>query len=423
MSTFGRRFVFGSLVGTTMIALLAIIAFTFSEQGYSVAEIIFIACFAITLPWTTIGFWNAVIGFVLMRVSKNPACHVYPDLCEVESTEDITSSTALAMCIRNEDAEQVNRNLNAMMARLVASGYADKFHVYILSDSSFDHVIKQEERLFAKLKQDWSGKLNVTYRRRTENTGFKAGNIREFCDRWGHKHDFMLTLDADSAMSASTILRLIRVMQKNEKLGILQSLVVGLPSDSAFARVFQFGMRMGMRSFTLGSAWWQADCGPYWGHNALIRLKPFIEDCHLPILPGKGPLSGWILSHDQVEAAFMRRAGYECRVLAEESGSFEENPPHILEFIRRDLRWCHGNMQYFKLLREPGLLMTSRIQLLLAILMFIGSPAWMLLVTVGTASFVFPEYVSFALKPVGSAYLLFGIVMTMVFAPKIASLA
>ena len=103
----------------------------------------------------------------------------------------------------------------------------------------------------------------MTYRLRTDNWGFKAGNISEFCDQWGAQHDFMLTLDADSVMSASSVLRMVRVMQNDDKLGILQSLVVGLPSDSAFTRVFQFGMRMGMKSFTLGSAWWQADCGPY----------------------------------------------------------------------------------------------------------------------------------------------------------------
>ncbi|MDJ0930066.1 hypothetical protein [Breoghania sp.] len=134
-------------------------------------------------------------------------------------------------------------------------------------------------------------------------------------------------LDADSYMDASAILRLVRLMQSNERLGIAQSFVVGLLTMSAFARVFQFGMHLGMRSYTLGSAWRQGDCEPYWGHNALIRLKPFIEDCHLPELDGRGPLSGPVLSHDQVEAVLMRRAGYEVRVIPEEGGSFEQNPP------------------------------------------------------------------------------------------------
>ncbi len=417
-----RRQIFASLVISTIVGLLAMMAYSLSLGGIVLAEWVLLVCFAITLPWTAIGFWNAVIGFILLRTKKNAAEHVFPASAEIKGDEPITSSTAIAMCIRNEDANQVNRNLNAMIARLVASGDGDKFHVYVLSDSYFPEVIDDEEAIFAKLKRDWAGKVDVTYRRREDNPGYKAGNIRDFCERWGHNHDFMLTLDADSVMSGSSILRMVRIMQKNEKLGILQSLVVGLPSDSAFTRVFQFGMRMGMKSYTLGSAWWQADCGPYWGHNALIRIAPFTEHCHLPKIEGKGPLSGWILSHDQVEAVYMRRAGYECRVLAEEMGSYEENPPHILEFIRRDLRWCHGNMQYFNLLREPGLLPTSRIQLVLAILMFIGSPAWMLFVLVGTSAFIYPE-VGVKMQGIGPGYTLFAIIMTMIFAPKIASIA
>lgn len=417
-----RRFTFATLVVVTIASLLGMMTYSLSLGGIVLAEWILLACFAITLPWTAIGFWNAVIGFILLRTTKNAAKHVFPASGEITGEEEITSSTAIAMCIRNEDVEQVNRNLNAMIARLVASGEGEKFHVYVLSDSYEIDVIADEETTFSQLKRDWLGKVDVTYRRREDNPGFKAGNIEDFCKRWGHQHDFMLTLDADSVMSASSILRMVRIMQKTENLGILQSLVVGLPSESAFTRVFQFGMRMGMKSYTIGSAWWQADCGPYWGHNALIRVKPFMEHCELPRLEGDGPLSGWILSHDQVEAVYMRRAGYECRVLAEETGSYEENPPHILEFIRRDLRWCHGNMQYFKLLNEPGLLATSRVQLVLAIMMFISSPAWMLFIIVGTAAFIYPQ-VGVQMQGIGPGYTLFAIIMLMIFAPKIASIA
>ncbi|MEP2943527.1 MAG: glucans biosynthesis glucosyltransferase MdoH [Hyphomicrobiales bacterium] len=422
MTPTARRITFGTLVFFTIAGLLALMAWALSPAEIVPFEWLLLMCFAITLPWTAIGFWNAVIGFGLMRFTKNPAASVFPDSQKIKDNDPITKSTAVAMCIRNEDVGQVNRNLTAMIARLVASGSANNFHVYILSDSSEDDVIAEEQVVFEKLRRDWAEKIGVTYRLRTDNKGFKAGNIRDFCDTWGVNHDFMLTLDADSVMSASSILRLVRVMQANDKLGILQSLVVGLPSDSAFTRVFQFGMRMGMKSYTLGSAWWQGDCGPYWGHNALIRLEPFMEHCHLPILPGKGPLSGYILSHDQVEAVYMRRAGYECRVLAEEGGSYEENPPHILEFIRRDLRWCHGNMQYLKLLSEPDLKPTSRVQLVLAILMFTSAPAWMTFVSVATWSIIFSD-MTFSGFQMGPGYILFLIVMTMIFAPKLVSIA
>jgi len=420
MSVHLRRVTFASLVIPTIVVLAGLMIYSTSHSGISLAEWVLIGCFLITLPWTVIGFWNAAIGFMLLRSKTNPAKHVFPDLDKATGQEEITASTAVAMCIRNEDVDQVTRNLNAMIARLVASGNAERFHFYVLSDSSFEDVIEAEAVAFGQLEKDWVDQMAITYRLRETNPGFKAGNIRDFCERWGDQHDYMLTLDADSVMSASAILRMVRLMQGNEKLGILQSLVVGLPSDSSFTRVFQFGMRLGMKSYTIGSAWWQADCGPYWGHNALIRLQPFIEHCHLPKLPGDGPLSGWILSHDQVEAVYMRRAGYECRVLAEEGGSYEENPPHILEFIRRDLRWCHGNMQYFKLLREEGLHLTSRIQLVLAILMFIGAPAWMLFVLVATLGFVIPQ-VDIHVHAIGPGYTLFATIMLMIFAPKIAS--
>jgi membrane glycosyltransferase len=179
-------------------------------------------------------------------------------------------------------------------------------------------------------------------------------------------------------------------------------------------------MRLGMRSYTLGSAWWQADCGPYWGHNALIRLQPFIEHCDLPVLPGDGPLGGHILSHDQVEAVLMRRAGYEVRVLPEEGGSWEENPPTLVEHMRRDLRWCHGNMQYWRLLAMPGLEPVSRLQLVLAILMYLGSAAWIAFMaltalraglTENAGKFVHAE----------AGMVLLASILVMVFAPKIAT--
>ena len=238
----------------------------------------------------------------------------------------------------------------------------------------------------------WRGRLAVTYRRRDINTGYKAGNIRDFCERWGAQHEFAVTLDADSFMTADAVLRLIRIMQADQKLGILQGLVVGLPSTSAPSRAsFNSACGSGCVSYTIGSAWWQGDCGPYWGHNAAIRLKPFIAHCALPVVSKNGSDDRHILSHDQIEAALMRAAGYDVRVLPEEDLGWEENPPTLIEFIRRDLRWCQGNMQYWQFLVMPGLKWVSRYQLALAILMFIGSPAWIGMLVVATLSLAFVE--------------------------------
>jgi membrane glycosyltransferase len=209
-------------------------------------------------------------------------------------------------------------------------------------------------------------------------------------------------------------------MQLDPRLGILQSLVIGMPSASAFARIFQFGMRLSMRSYTIGSAWWQGDCGPYWGHNAIVRIAPFMAHCHLPVLSEGALVKGHVLSHDQIEAVLMRRAGYAVRVLAEEGASFEQNPPTLVEFMRRDLRWCQGNMQYWHFLRMPDLRPVSRYQLAFAILMFIGSPAWIGMLLIGSVAVAAaPTPADFMRWDAGIALLL--LVLAMWFAPNIAT--
>jgi membrane glycosyltransferase len=175
-----------------------------------------------------------------------------------------------------------------------------------------------------------------------------------------------------------------------------------------------------MRSYTIGSAWWQGDCGPYWGHNAIVRIAPFVTHCQLPVLAEGALVKGPVLSHDQIEAVLMRRAGYGVRVLAGEGSSFEQNPPTLLEFIRRDLRWCQGNMQYWHFLRMPGLPFLSRYQLAFAILMFLGSPAWMGLLLIGSAAVALsPTPADFMRWDAGMAVLV--LVLTMWFAPNIAT--
>ncbi len=196
----------------------------------------------------------------------------------------------------------------------------------------------------------------------------------EFLDRHADGFEFMLTLDADSEMSAPAVLRLLGAIQADPGLAIVQHLTVGLPASSAFPRLFQFGMRAGMRVWATGQAWWQGDEGPYWGHNAIIRIAPFRAHCRLPNLPDGRP----ILSHDQIEAAVLRGAGWGVRVLPEEDGSREANPPALPEFLRRELRWLAGNMQYWHLLRLPGLRPMGRWQLVQAILLFAGTPLYLL---------------------------------------------
>ena len=415
LSLRGRRIGFATLVLSSSAALLVLMTVTLFTAAPDAIGVAMLLLFALTLPWTTIGFWNAVIGFSLMIFARDPVALVAPHRRHACGDAKVASKTALLICIRNENTARLSRNLTWMMDGLVATGEARWFHLYMLSDSNQPEVAATEERVACAMAQRFGTALQVTYRRREQSTGFKAGNIRDFCEQWGRRHQFAIVLDADSVMAPEAMLRLVRIMQAEPRIGILQTLVTGLPSASAFARIFQFGMRLGMRSYTLGAASWQGDCGPYWGHNAILRLAPFIEHCHLPVLPGEPPLGGHVLSHDQLEAVLMRRAGFEVRVLPDEEGSWEENPPSLPEFIRRDLRWCQGNMQYFHFLALPGLPTVSRCQLGLAIAMYLSAPAWLVFLALGLTR---PQPFRTDL-----GITLFIITLAMGLAPKIATLA
>ncbi len=322
------------------------------------------------------------------------------------------------MTLRNEDPRRAMSRLGIVKASLERRSAGEAFSYFILSDTDREDVAREEAAAVAELRATAGTPERVVYRRRSANTGFKAGNVREFCETQGRDFDLMLPLDADSLMTGEAIVELVRVMEVHPEIGILQSLVVGTPSASPFARLFQFGMRFGMRTYTFGQAWWTGDCGPFWGHNALVRIRPFVEHCNLPLLKGGPPLGGHILSHDQVEAVLMRRAGFEVRVVPVENGSYEDNPPDALEFIRRDVRWCQGNLQYLKLLGLPGLKPISRFQLLWAILMFIGVPAWtMMIALLPLAAWQAQGVADF---PVTSAKALYVTFLLMYLAPKVA---
>ena len=291
-----------------------------------------------------------------MRFARDPIAAVLPSGRRiVRGDEPITASTAIAMFVRNEPPDRVIRNLDAMMRRarhrrrrrpfpsLCAERHQPERH-----RGARRNRLRRARRAMAR---PYSGDLPpAQHQHRLQGRQF-LGFLRALGRRARIRGDARHRQLHDRRRRSCAW---SRVMQADPTLGILQGLVVGLPSTSAFARIFQFGMRLGMRSWTIGSAWWQADCGPYWGHNAVIRIAPFIAHCHIPPLPGDGVLGGDVLSHDQIEAALMRRAGYDVRVLPEEDLGWEENPPTLIEFIRRDQRWCQGTLQYGPFLIEPG---------------------------------------------------------------------
>jgi membrane glycosyltransferase len=412
-----RRFTFGLLVVLTIASLAYWLASILAVDGFGIVDALMLLAFLVNAPWIAVGFWNSLIGFLVLHGPGDPIARVTPPARRARDDDPVFVRVAVLMTLRNEDSARAFARLKAVKASLDASGYGECFDYFILSDSSRPEMIEAEEKEFAAIKQEIPEESRLVYRRRENNAGFKAGNVRDFCERWGKNYEIMIPLDADSLMTGGAILRLVRIMQANHKLGILQSLVVGMPSPSLFARVFQFGMRHGMRSFTAGSAWWHGECGPFWGHNAGVRIAPFTEHCRLPELPGKPPFGGQILSHDQIEAVLMRRAGYEVRVLPEEGGSYEDNPPAMPEFAQRDLRWCQGNLQYCKLVDLPALVPTSRFQIAFAIQMFLGNAGVVLFVTLAAfAAATWPPDVAF---PTGSMAGLYATWILMYFSPKL----
>lgn len=381
-----RRVFVAALNLATLGLLAAGLVRVFGVGGWTAADITIFIAFLFGAPWTVMGFWNAAIGLWLLHGARDGLAAAAPQAAAAAGEAPISSRIAVLMFLRNEDAPRAISRLAATKRSIDETGFGAKFDVFVLSDSDQPEFIAAEEAAFAQYRAALGHAAR--YRRREANTGYKAGNIRDFLRRWGGGYEFFLPLDSDSLMSGAQVLKLARAMEAHPRVGILQSLVVGAPATSGFARIFQFGMRAGMRSFTMGAAWWHGDCGPYWGHNALIRTLPFRQRCALPVLPGRGPLAGHILSHDQIEAALMRRAGYEVRVLPVEGESWEDNPPTLFDLTQRDLRWCQGNMQYWRLLGLRGLKPMSRFQIFAAIMMYFGAPAWMLM-TVAAASKIY----------------------------------
>src|SRR5439155_5879289 len=122
-----------------------------------------------------------------------------------------------------------------------------------------------------------------------------------------------------------------------------------------------------------------------WGHNAILRVAPFMRHCALRRLPGRGSLSGDILSHDFVEAALMRRAGWAVWIAYDLRGSYEEMPPNLVDELQRDRRWCQGNLMNFRLFLLKGLHIAHRAVFMSGVMAYLSAPLWFLFLILSTA--------------------------------------
>lgn len=403
-----RRLAFALLCCGISAGLLALLWRVLAPGGWTGWEAAILLAYAGTVPWSAISGGNALVGMVLrLRGRALPAAPA--------GTGQLR--TAIALCIRNEDVDAVLAPLPALLDGLEAAGQGHRFVLWFLSDTQDPVRAAREEAAVAGFVAHRAGRpIAVRYRRRQHNTGFKAGNVMEFMDRHAAGLDLMLSLDADSVMTAPAVLRLVAEMEADPKLAILQQLIVGRPAEAAFARLFQFGMRAGMRSWASGQNWWQGDEGPYWGHNAIIRIAAFRAHARLDHLPGGHA----ILSHDQVEAVCLHAAGWKVRCLADDTGSLEASPPAMPEFLARDHRWCAGNMQYWRLLPLPWLRPMGRWQLTQAVLLFVTAPLSLLLLVAAVGNVVSGGA---AATPPGALGLLFAATWLASYAPKVTGYA
>ena len=353
-----RVFVVLVVAGVTA-GLLTLLWQVLAPGGWTLAKLAMLVGALGTAPWTGLCLANGLLGFlVLVSARETMPAVAAPD----------PPPMAVVVTVRSEDLAPILQRLLHLLDALALERPGWTVAAFVLSDTSDPPAVAAEQHALAALTE--TDRARIRYRRRTDNAGFKAGNIMEFLDHHSAGYETMLVLDADSTMTPAAVLRLAWAMQADPRLGIVQHLTVGEPATSPFARLFQFGMRAGMRTWAAGQDWWQGDAGPYWGHNALVRIAPFRAHARLKPLPD----GRHILSHDQVEAALLRGAGWGVRVLADEDGSFEAFPPALPEHLRRELRWLAGNLQYVSLLRLKGLQPMGRWQLVQAILLFAGAP-------------------------------------------------
>ena len=348
----------------------------YAEDGFSGLELLALTLFgALTLP-ISCWFVSAAVGFVL-NLSREGG----DDLGFSATPRKPTSRTALLMPLYNEDAAAAFARLSKIERSLSTLGVQGSFDIFVLSDTTRDQVADQEWDCFQVFRL--TSHCRPYYRRRTDNVERKAGNISDWVRNFGAAYEHMLILDADSTMTGETICHLVEAMERRPDLGLIQTTPIIVEAKSLYARTQQFGVRLYGRVAGAGLAWWSGSESSYWGHNAIVRVWAFAQCCGLPVLKGRKPFGGHVMSHDVVEASLLRRGGWGVHLTAALDGSFEETPPSLQDFMSRDRRWCQGNMQHLQLLSAPGLHAMSRLQMVIGILAYWASPLWFMSLLTG----------------------------------------
>ncbi len=424
-----RTIFFGCVLVVNVVASLWL-ADLFWRMGFQKAHYPMMAIFVILNGLLTLGSFHAIFGAIDMLLGRRQSVRI-SKLADGK-TGPLAKRHAVVIPVYNEDSVKVCARIEAIYRSIEATGNLESFDFFILSDTRDLDLWVMEETSWTNLCRRLDGFGRIYYRRRKTNENRKAGNIGDFVRTWGGGYEAMLVLDADSLMDGADIVKMTRIMEAYPRLGILQTAPKLIRGNSVFTRLQQFAMRLYGPLFIRGLNYWQLSGGSYWGHNALIRMKPFSEFCELPALPGREPFGGRILSHDFVEAALMVAQGWEVWLAWDIEGSYEEAPPTLVDHLIRDRRWCQGNLQHMWLIFARKLPFSVRMHLFMGIMAYLGSPIWFLFLALGTwvayersasdlSLLPFENYAArwFHINGVEQSIILAGAVFALLFLPKI----
>jgi len=425
-----RRLILLVLVFVPTFIACGFMAKTLPHKGSAPLELFLVFFFGILYAWISIGFWASVAGFfsIMRRYDKFMAED------SGETSLEAGARTAILMPIHNEKVDRTFAGLYAVYRSVEQEVQVGSFDFFILSDSDDPDKWVEEEAAWNDLCRSVDGHNRLFYRNRRVNIKRKSGNIADFCRRWGANYRYMIVLDADSVMTGGAVVRMAKIMEQNPAIGILQSFPKAVNAKTLFARLQQFAGHLYGPMFSAGLHFWQLGDAQYWGHNAIIRVEPFMKHCGLPILSGRPPLGGDILSHDFVEAALMRRAGWEVWLAYRLEGSYEEMPPSLPDDLARDRRWSQGNLQHMRLLFAEGLFPAHRILFFVGAMAYVSALLWFLFLIFSTTEAIsevlvthtyFPhEYNLFPSWPIwnpGWAIALVSSTVLLLFLPKFLS--
>ena len=346
------------------------------RTGYDLWKALHLLLFVALFGLVALGAAQTLIGF-FVRWRGGDRYRITASLEPEDLTRPVVARTAIVMPICNEEVGRVIEGLGVMYESVLRTGKLPDCDFFLLSDSNDPNRWIEEEAAWLALTQRLGAQGRIFYRKRRGGINKKAGNLADFCRRWGRHYVYMVVLDADSIMTGDAIARLAQMMERNRSVGIIQGVPTLVNGETILARLQQFASRLYGPVSATGLNYWQLSEANYWGHNAIIRLAPFIRHCSLPELPGEGPFGGRIMSHDYVEAALMRRAGWDVWLATEMDGNYEECPGNVIEFAQRDRRWLQGNLQHARLVVAKGFHTVNRVHFALGILAYVASPLWL----------------------------------------------